>query len=170
LTGDSLAAAARQRAVMSTIADTIVAAAAGKSLRVAVGCADSDRTGFADHLTRALHARGRPCRYVTTRPAGMSAAPTVTVITGGTPGADETDLCRIDIQLRVPVPDSACAGRPDVTAAEPQAKHTTGDDKQPEIVVDYCHPDGLTICHIVPALSPLPRPRQGQHDDDAAKG
>jgi hypothetical protein len=53
---DTLATTARQRAVMATIADLIVAAAAGKRLRVAVGCTHPDETAFVEHLTRAPYA------------------------------------------------------------------------------------------------------------------
>src|SRR5437016_14488145 len=111
---ESLATIARRRTVMTTIADLIVAAAAGKTLRVAVGCTHPDDIGFADLLTQALHARGRPCRCLPSSiqavrcdgstPAG---SPTVTVITSGSPGGDDTDLCRIDIEVHLSIPVSA---------------------------------------------------------------
>src|SRR5436190_22584272 len=102
---DTLAAVARRRAVMTTIADLIVAAAAGRTLRVAVGCTHPDITGFVDQLTQALHARGRPCRCQPSSPEAVrrdgsapAGSPTVAVITSGLPGADDTDLCRINIE------------------------------------------------------------------------
>jgi hypothetical protein len=126
----SLATIARQRNVLATIADAITAAAAGRSLRVAVGWSNPDESAFADQLTRALLARGLPCRCGNTATvSGMMA-----VITSGVAGRDETDLCRVDIHLHTP-------GRP-------TADHNGG----PDIVVDYLDPDGPIIRHIVPAL------------------
>src|SRR5215216_1792366 len=97
----NLNAVARQRAVMTTIADLIVAAAVGKGLRVAVGCSDPDKMAFADHLTRALHARGRPCRCLAPSQRAADAGPrtNVALITSGGPDPDENDLCRVDIHL-----------------------------------------------------------------------
>jgi hypothetical protein len=136
-TGGGLRAVARERAVMSTVADVIVAAATGRGLRVAVGCADPGRTVFADQLTRALVARGRACRCVT-----ASQPRTVSVITSGAAGLSETDLCRIDIQV-------------DTSTSEAVSE----DGGQPDIVIDYRHPDGPTIRYIVPAL-PVPAGRR----------
>src|SRR5436305_10431731 len=59
---DSLAGIGRQQNLVRTIAEAIVAAAAGRSLRVAVGWSNPDEVGFADQLTQALLARGLPCR------------------------------------------------------------------------------------------------------------
>ena len=141
-TAGGLQAVARERAVMSTVADVIVAAATGKGLRVAVGCADPGDTVFADQLTRALVARGRACRCVTAgRPRDTSAARygwTVAVITSGVAGPGDTDLCRIDIQV------NTCTSEP---ASEAGC--------QPDIVVDYRHPDGPAIRYLMPAL-PVP--------------
>ncbi len=125
-----LRAVARERAVMSTVADVIVAAATGKGLRVAVGCADPGNTVFADQLTRALVARGRSCRCVT-----ASRPRTVSVITSSATDLADTDLCRIDIQL-------------DTCTSEAESE----DGGQPDIVIDYHHPDGPTIRYIMPAL------------------
>lgn len=50
---DSLVDAARHRAVLTTVADVIVAAATDKSLRVAVGGTHPNEVIFADYLTRA---------------------------------------------------------------------------------------------------------------------
>jgi hypothetical protein len=60
----SLVGAGRQRAVLTTVADVIVAAAAGRDIRVAVGYTRPAQAGLVDLLVRALHARGRPCRCV----------------------------------------------------------------------------------------------------------
>jgi hypothetical protein len=141
-----LKAVARERAVMSTVADVIVAAATGRGLRVAVGCAGPDETVFADQLTQALVARGRACRCVSAkRPVGTEhtasttpVGPTVAVITSGVTGSGDTNLCRIDIQVNT-------------RASDPASKVGC----QPDIVIDYRHPDGPTIRYIMPAL-PVP--------------
>ncbi len=157
----NLAGIARERTVMTTIADVIVAAAAGKNLRVAVGCTHPDEITFADQLTRALHARGRPCRCLPPRPGPAVAAcsagpsrvsgPIVAVITSGTADLDETDLCRIDIRLDIPAaPDLPADDQPDVRGRR------LADDHQPDIVVDYRDADGPVIRHIAPALTPPP--------------
>jgi hypothetical protein len=144
---DSLPTVARQRAVMTTIADVIVAAAAGKSLRVAVAGTHPDEITFADQLTGALHARGRPCRCL---PPKLGPA-----ITSGAPGPGETDLCRVDIRLDIPAPPT---GSNVPTHAQPEGHGPcdVGDDNQPDIVVDYRDPAGPVIRHIVPTLTPPP--------------
>jgi hypothetical protein len=141
-----LKAVARERAVMSTVADVIVAAATGRGLRVAVGCAGPDETVFADQLTRALVARGRACRCVAAkRPVGTdhmaSTTPVgraVAVITSAAAGSGDADLCRIDIQVNTRASDPASEA-----------------GCRPDIVIDYRHPDGPTIRYIMPAL-PVP--------------
>jgi hypothetical protein len=138
-TASGLQAVARERAVMSTVADVIVAAANGKGLRVAVGCAEPGETVFADQLTRALVARGRACRCVSANrlpgaePAlfAGTADRTVAVITSGAAGSGDTDLCRIDIQVNT-------------GGSEPAADA----DGEPDIVIDYRHPDGPMIRYI----------------------
>jgi hypothetical protein len=55
---DVLAETARQREVMETIADAVVAAAGGRTLRVAVVSTRADRVWFVDALIEALHRRG----------------------------------------------------------------------------------------------------------------
>jgi hypothetical protein len=162
---DSLPTVARQRAVMTTLADVIVAAAAGKSLRVAVAGTHPDEITFADQLTGALHARGRPCRCLPPKPGPATAddrpphnqtsSPNVAVITSGAPGPDETDLCRVDIRLDIPAPPT---GSNVPTHAQPEGHGPcdVGDDNQPDIVVDYRDPAGPVIRHIVPTLTPPP--------------
>ena len=153
---DTPATLARRRAVMTKVADLVVAAAAGKTLRVAVECAHPDETGFADQLTQALHARGRPCRCLPPNPDLAPAygstpddAPTVTVITGGPPaGADDTDLCRIDIELYTPAPAEPAHPRTDERERSLPGQHA------PDIVIDLLSPDGPTIRHIQPTLTP----------------
>jgi len=145
---------------MNTIADVIVAAAAGKSRRVAVGCAHPDEVPFADHLTQALHARGRPSRCVrpkthpgaadgSTTSSGRADDPTVVVITSGAQGPGEAGLCRIDIRLHAPAEPSAPAGTAHCRPGA-EAQWSVGDDREPDIVVDYLHPDRPTISHICP--------------------
>jgi hypothetical protein len=161
---DSLLTVARRRAVMTTIADVIVAAAAGKSLRVAVGGPHPDETTFADHLTRALHARGRPCHCLPPKPRPATAggrtphsqatSPIVAVITSAAPSPDETDLCRIDIRLDTPAQPT---GSDAPTHVQPDGHGPCPvDDHPPDIVVDYHDPAGPVIRHIVSALTPLP--------------
>jgi hypothetical protein len=144
----NLNAVARQRAVMTTIADLIVAAAVGKGLRVAVGCVDPDKMTFADHLTRALHARGRPCRCLSPsqRPSEANLRQTVALITSGGPDPDENELCRIDIHLSMYQPVVAAPGLAPARSA--------GDDGDADIVVDYADPRGPAIRHIGSILSP----------------
>lgn len=174
---DSLANAARQRRVMATIADLIVAAATGKALRVAVGWTEPDETPFVDHLTRALHARGRRCHYLAPKPDpvttkgsttahGQAGGPMVAVITSGEPAADENELCRINIQLDTSTQVSASAG----AHREPDARDTpSAGGHQPDIIVDYRHPGGPTLRHVVPALMPQPHHPAGSQPDRRAR-
>ena len=127
----------RRRAVLATIADVIVAVAAGKGLRVAIACADPDTLAFADQLTRALHARGRPCRYLSPKPqSGVAPVALVALISSGGSDPDETELCRVDIRL--------------TRQAGPVPADPTGGDV--DILIDYADPAGPAIRHIVPAL------------------
>jgi len=147
---DTLAAIVRQRTVMTAIADVIVAAAAGKSLRVAIACTNTDVIAFADHLTQALHARGRPCRCLPPKPMitatssvhSQDNSPLVAVIVGGVPSPDETDLCHIDIQLHARAQLAGAGSSPH--------------GRLPDIVVDYLDPNGPTIRHIAATLMALP--------------
>lgn len=136
---DTLAVIARRRAVMTTIADAIVAAAAGRSLRVAVGCTHHDEIPFADQLTQALYARGRPCRCLPMEPAKALRAENVivAVIVSGGPSPEESGLCRVDIQLRRP---GLCADDVGCRA---------------DIVVEYL-PEGPVIRHLAAHLAPAP--------------
>jgi hypothetical protein len=164
---ETLAAVARQRAIMTAVADVIVATAAGRRLRIAVRHACPDQTGFADHLTQALHARGRPCRCLLARPGpdshdgspaadGEAGGATVTVITGGAPGPDETEVCRIDIQLG-PLTQVAASALSSGSGHNGQGPPAGGDE--PDIIVDYLDPDGPTIRHIRATLTSPPRRR-----------
>jgi hypothetical protein len=160
---DTLATIARHRTVMATIADVIVAAAAGKSLRVAIGYTDPDETAFAEHLTHALHARGRPCRCLPPQPNPLTASdctppnsPILTVITSATPSPHDSDLCRIDIQLRAVTQPAGSGRSPHRREPDRQGPSTIDDDHQPDIIVDYLDPDGPTIRHLAPTLPPLP--------------
>ena len=149
---DTLATIARRRAVVTTISDLIVAAAGGKRLRVAVGCTHPDQTGFVEHLTRALHARGPPCHCLAPKPNPITtdgcppaSSPAVAVTTSGAPGPDEEDLCRINIQLRTPtpVPVSVASAHDE---PDGQALSSVGGD-EPDIIVDYLEPGGPTRPH-----------------------
>ncbi|OLB78743.1 MAG: hypothetical protein AUI14_12320 [Actinobacteria bacterium 13_2_20CM_2_71_6] len=169
LTMDTLATIARQRTFMTTIADAIVAAAAGKSLRVAIGWSSPDETAFADQLTRALLARGLPCRCQSLKSnsagpdssaGGLRGGSTMlAVITSGAVGPDETELCRINIQLRTPMRYAGSAGPVPDDEPEGQSRYA-GDGCRPDILIDYLDPDGPTIRHIAPTLTP-PLDRRG---------
>jgi hypothetical protein len=160
---DTLANVTRQRRVMASIADLIVAAAAGKALRVAVAWTQPDETPFVDHLTRALHARGRSCHYLGPKPDpvttsgptpahGQAGGPMVAVITSSGPGAHEKELCRINIQLNRPTHVSASAAAAQREPDTRDAPSVSG--QQPDIIVDFWDRDGPTLRHVVPALMP----------------
>jgi hypothetical protein len=160
---DTLATIKRQRAVMATIADLIVQAGDGKSLRVAVASTHRDEAAFADHLTQALHARGRDCRCQTTRPAraasndpgsdGVATAVlTVAVITSIMADSDDSEVCRVDIQVNgVGEPGPAGLGG-HLDSADPDARAWDAFGV-PDIVVDYLRPDGPVIRHLDAALT-----------------
>jgi hypothetical protein len=159
----SLVSIARQRAVMTTIADAIVATAVGRSLRVAVGSTCLTDADFAEHLTQALIARGRPCRCLP--PAAVTApatdappqchvgGPSVAVIVGGAPGPAEADLCRIDIRLQGSESVALSNGSAPHLRSTPQCCAAGGDSVRPDIVVDYLGPDGPTIRHLATTLT-----------------
>jgi hypothetical protein len=162
---DTITTAARQRAVMATIADLIVAAAAGRTLRVAVGRTHPDETAFADQLTQALHARGRPSHCLTAKPKPVTTdrytrarsdadGLTVAVITSGTPDPDETELCRINIQLYTPNRVTPPAPSTHM-GADGQHRGSVG-GRQPDIIVDYLDHGGAAIRHLGPALAARP--------------
>jgi hypothetical protein len=160
---DSLIAVARQRMVLATIADAIVAAATGKGLRVVIDSTRVDQMGFADHLARALHARGRPCQCLPSGPRSDSPARPavhgdcrfVTVIVGGPPGPNESTLCRVAIRLETPtaVGDDDRPGPTDSAADDPGVETVHGCC---DIVLDYHDPEGPIIRHIQPTLVGCP--------------
>jgi len=168
-----ITATAGQKAVMATIADLIVTAAAGQTLRVAVGCTCPDETTFAHQLTEALHARGRPGHCRMAKPKPMTTGPStradsagdshmIAVITSGALDTDETDVCRVNIQLCTP------------TWAAPPAASRTGEAdyehrdragrQQADIIVDYLDPSGPAIRHLGPGFAALP-PSVGPQPD-----
>lgn len=167
------ATVARGGTVVATIADLIVAAATGRTLRVAVGCTHPAWIAFADHLTQALRARGRQCHHLTPRPAPTTtdrcmpahsgaSNPTISVITGATPGIDETDLCRINIQLYEPTQSTTAPA----TGRGPDGQdRTTGNGEQPNVIIDYLDPGGPTIRHLGPALTQPDHQRAGSQSD-----
>lgn len=156
LTMQTSANTARQRTVMATIADLIVTAAAGKALRVAVGYASPDQTAFAEQLTSALHARGRSCHRLAAKPSctvvdactstdSQAGDATVAVITSGARGTDETEVCRVNIQLYGPAQLDAS----NASGHEPDGRGPgTGSGQGVDIVVDYHDPGGPTIRHL----------------------
>jgi hypothetical protein len=150
---DTLAAVARRRAVLTTVADLIVTAAAGKTLRVAVECTHADETGFVDQLAQALYARGRPCRCLPgdPDPAADGATPaggrTVSVITSGSTAADDTELCRINIEVRTSDSLPSESALPRTEPPRTDERHT------PDLIIEDLGPDGPRIRHIQPALA-----------------
>lgn len=174
MSADTLAALRRQRAVLATVADVIVAAARGKSLRVAVHGDHRYDDDFADRLTQALLARGRDCRCAPTaygvaattdRPAAPGPAASgpaasgpagpggETVIISGSAGPGNADVCRVDIQV------NTVAGSAGPRGAEGGLDADAGDtgesgDREHHIVVDYLDPDGPTIRHLASWLAP----------------
>ena len=163
LTMDTLAAVARERVVVGTIADLIVAAAAGRTLRVGVAWTQPAQAVFVELLNRALHERGRACRSVASknhpvageasgRAHGTAGGPAVAVITSGMTDPDDKELCRIDIELYS-----------HVHSAAPVAQAWQGHDRQgirgagdrrPDVIVDYLDSAGPTIRHVRVGLTP----------------
>jgi hypothetical protein len=156
---DTLAGIARQRAVMTTIADVIVAAAEGRSLRVAVAGGHRDGVAFADHLTQALHARGRDCRCHTSQhgpalaadhvpPVSESRVHAVAVITSAVAGLADSDVCRIDIQVNTGSRQLGSSGLQPRRDPEDRDVRARDDDHAPDIVVNYLDLDGPIIGHL----------------------
>lgn len=152
-----------QKTVMATIADLIVTAGTGRTLRVAVGCTRPDQTTFAHQLTEALHARGRPshCRTAKPKPittgqyarAGSDSA-MIAVITSEPPNAEDTDVYRVNIQLSTPkrvAPPAASLER----GTDGQRRDSAG-RQEPDIIVDYLDPGGPAIRHLGPGFAARP--------------
>jgi hypothetical protein len=168
LSNDALAAIARQRAVLATIADVIVAAAQGKSLRVTIHVDPWGDDAFADRLTQALLARGRDCRCP---PTVHESAPSADhLVTPGQAGgrrtaviscrrADhgDTDVCRIDIQVDASTRPAGPIGGAD--CLDPGGRETGefGDSRAPDVIVDYLDPAGPIIRHLASWLAPSAR-------------
>lgn len=172
---DPITATAGHRAVMATIADLIVAAATGRTLRVAVGCTRPDETTFAHQLTEALHARGRPGHCLTAKPkpitTGPSASahrdgdgdgPMIAVITSGALDADETDVCRVNIQLSTPKRFAPPAASP-ARGADGRHRDRAG-GQEPDIIIDYLDPGGPAIRHLSPGFAARPSSVGSQPD------
>ncbi|MFE9688643.1 hypothetical protein [Micromonospora sp. NPDC005806] len=151
-----LSSIAREREVLSAVADSIVAAAAGRGLRVAVTCPDS-LLPFVGQLVRALHARGLACRCLVSRPNPSAAgAPSehgesaLAVITSEPFAQTGDDVRRVDIDVTAGDP----AG-PGGAVSHQQADEGAPDaDDQPDIVLEYHDRDGLVIRRMAPDLSP----------------
>ncbi|WP_157746539.1 hypothetical protein [Micromonospora inositola] len=150
-----LTATARERAMLATVADAIIAVAAGKGLCVAVACPDS-QVAFVGHLTRALHARGRACRCLASNPSQPNATrltssdheaggSTVMVITSGTLAPSDEEVCQVSIRVTTGGPITPESGQTSGGHADP--------DHGPDIVLDYHGPSGPKIRHIAPKLA-----------------
>jgi hypothetical protein len=168
LSGDTLAAVRRQRAVLSTVADVIVAAASGKSMRVVVYGDHRLDDAFAERLTQALLARGRDCRCAPTvhgfAPAadrlatgGPAGAPEEAMIISGPAGSGNTEVCRVDIQVNTvarPAGRRVIEGGPDGGTGDTGERAGNGER---DIVVDYVDPDGPMVRHLASWLAPQDR-------------
>jgi hypothetical protein len=156
LSADALATIRRQREVLSTVADAIVAAASGRTLRVTIH-GDNRYDAFADRLTQALLARGRDCHCPpTARGAaeGPAGAHRAVVIISGSTDPNAADACRVDIQVNTvarPAGPHGVRGGPDTDVDDTDE---SGDNRQPDIVVDYLDPNGPTVRHLASWLAP----------------
>ncbi|WP_446217405.1 hypothetical protein [Micromonospora sp. IBHARD004] len=155
-----LSSIAREREVLSGVADAIVAAAVGRGLRVAVTCPDS-HLAFVGQLARALHARGRACRCLVSKPNPSAAS------SPSDHGEPESALAVITSEPFAQTDDDVQRVNIDVIAGAPPAPRRavshrqTGDgapdaDDQLDVVLEYHDPDGLIIRHIAPYLSRSP--------------
>ncbi|MGS2619471.1 hypothetical protein ACVCAH_33920 [Micromonospora sp. LZ34] len=154
-----MSAVARERVVLAAVADLIVAAAAGKGLRVAVGCPVSHVT-VVGRLVRALHARGRACHCWVSRPARPGVARlgstdseaselTVMVIAGVTAVASGDEDFRINVRVTTHAPTALAT-----SACHPQASDVHLDaDRHLDILLDYYDPGWPTVRHIVSQMS-----------------
>ncbi|MEU9509317.1 hypothetical protein AB0D32_23900 [Micromonospora sp. NPDC048170] len=147
-----LAFETQEREVLAGVADGIVAAAAGRALRVAVVCSPAYLT-FAGQLTRALHARGRACRCITPTPnssppdhlaTGMTPVdPAIAVIVGGPTSTDDA-VYRVSVRLienRLETPPSR-SGDPAEGSRRKSASAT-------DILLDYGDPNGPVVRHFI---------------------
>jgi hypothetical protein len=169
---DSLASIARQRAVMTTIADAIVATAASRSLRVAVSCTGPSDLDFANHLAQALIARGRPCRCLPPTavptpatletPQSYDDGPSVTVIVGGAPGPAEADLCRVDIHLHGHAKTAVTDGYAPHLESPPSDQAAGEGTHRLDIVVDCLGPDGPMIRRLASTVTLEHRPARAR--------
>ncbi|MER7335195.1 MULTISPECIES: hypothetical protein [unclassified Micromonospora] len=151
-----LSAIAREREVLSAVADAIAAAAVGRGLRVAVTCPDSHLT-FVGQLTRALHARGLVCRCLVSKPnpsVGGSPSehgepePTLAVITSEPFAQTDADVQRVNIDV------TAGASAPRGVGSHGKAGDGNTDaDQQPDVVLEYPEPGRLILRHMAPHLS-----------------
>jgi hypothetical protein len=168
MSADALATLRRQRAVLSTVADAIVAAARGRSLRVAVHGDHRYDDAFADRLTQALLARGRDCRCPSTV-RGVAPAPDRTsaedpagarrtiVIVCGPARPGDTDVCRIDIQVNTVTPLGGPRGVAGGLDADAGDSGQSGGNRDSDIVVDYLDPNGPIVSHLASWLAPQAR-------------
>jgi hypothetical protein len=128
---DALAVVARQRTVLTTVADVIVATVAGRGLLLTVGYAGADQADFVDLLEQALHARGRPCHRLPPGPAADRHDGTAGLAVLTSPPRDgyDSDVCRISVEL--------CA-----------AGQIGTDRHSAHIVVDFSDPAGPRISYL----------------------
>ncbi|WP_435122423.1 hypothetical protein [Micromonospora tulbaghiae] len=155
-----LSAIARERVVLATVADLIMAATAGKALRVVVTCPASHVT-VVGRLVRALHARGRPCHYWVSRSGrpdfarlestdSEASEPTVMVIAGMTAPANGDEAQLINLRVATHAPTALA-----LSAADRQASAVhLGASRHLDILLDYHDPCWPIVRHVVSRLSP----------------
>ncbi|WP_146167552.1 hypothetical protein [Micromonospora sp. MH33] len=150
-----LSLAAREQAVLSAVADAIVAAAVGRGLRAAVTCPEA-LLPYVGQLVRTLHARGLACRCVVSKhhssdadsPSDHRASESVVAVITKPFAQHGDDVRRVNIEVTAGRP----AGPGGVASQRCDGDQDT--DNQPDIVLEYHDTEGLVIGRMVPYLSP----------------
>lgn len=152
-----LSAIARERVVLATVADLIVAATSDRGMRVVVTCPAPHIT-VVGRLVRALHARGRACHCWVSRPGRPDWArleppgseATVMVIAGMTAAASGHEPHRINLRVATHAPTGSATG-----ASHRQASdvHPLDAGRHLDILLDYHDPGWPTVRHVVSQLS-----------------
>ncbi|MEU4713435.1 hypothetical protein AB0F73_07255 [Micromonospora purpureochromogenes] len=152
-----VSAIARERAVLTTIADAIVAASVGRGLWVTLDCPNT-HLALVDHLAQALHARGRACRCLPNEPNPEDAGglprdrqergSTIVVITSGL--ATETDRFTQRVNISVTAPTTRAPGGN--AGSQETGGAPSGESGEPHIILDYRDPAGPIIRYLASHL------------------
>lgn len=151
-----LSSIAREREVLSAVADAIVAASVGKGLRAAVTCPEA-LLPYVGQLVRTLHARGLACRCVVSKhhspatdsPPDHRASESVLAVITNQPFAQHGDgIRRVNIDMTAGGPAEPSGAVSQQCDADPDT------DNQPDIVLEYHDSDGLVIRRMAPYLHP----------------